>query len=170
MNAPDLMDRFHELAAGHALRDLALDESQELASLGSQLGNPVDFNYELLVATLDTHFLGKSSEPMPAHLTARLRNWTKTLDTPAPQNLITPSIPAWRKTLRNPLTGWAAAAAVAVLRSSAHRNHRQFPQLSPPLASVLKRGISSSAASRVAAISRTQQAKSSGAIKLSKAT
>lgn len=111
MNPEELKLRFDELSAGRALGDLTREEERELAKLGQQLGIPQDLAFELLAATLEMEGLQDSLEPLPAELAARLHQLAATTS----GRILAPQVPAWQKILRNPLTGWAAAAAVALL-------------------------------------------------------
>lgn len=106
------MNRFEELSAGRALGDLSREEERELAALSEQLGIDPDLAFELLAASLEVDALQGSIEPMPTGLTARLRQCAAELS--KPENVVVPDVPAWKKILGNPLTGWAAAAAVAI--------------------------------------------------------
>jgi hypothetical protein len=110
MNPQDLKLRFDELSAGRALGDLTREEERELTELGQQLGIPQDLAFELLAATMEMEALQDSLEPMPAELATRLHQVAATMS----GEILVPQVPAWRKILRNPLTGWAAAAAVAL--------------------------------------------------------
>ena len=112
----DPMNRFEELSAGRALGDLSREEERELAALGEQLGIDPDFAFELLAASLEVDALQGSLEPMPAGLTARLRQCAAEISSEKqPANVVVPEVSSWRKVLGNPLTGWAAAAAVAII-------------------------------------------------------
>ncbi len=109
------MTRFEELSAGRALGDLSREEERELASLGEQLGIDPDLAFELLAASLEVDALQGSIEPMPAGLTARLRQCAAEMSAEKPANVVVPEVSTWRKILGSPLTGWAAAAAVALI-------------------------------------------------------
>ena len=111
MKPEDLKLRFDELSAGHALGDLDRAEERELAELSQQLGISQDLAFELLAATLEIDSLQGSVEPLPARLAARLHQTAATLS----GKILAPEIPAWQKILRNPLMGWAAAAATVAL-------------------------------------------------------
>lgn len=111
MNSQDLKLRFDELSAGRALGDLTREEERELTVLSQQLGIPADLAFELLAATLEMDGLKDSLEPMPAGLATRLHQVAATMS----GKILVPQVPAWQKILRNPLTGWAVAAAVALL-------------------------------------------------------
>jgi hypothetical protein len=127
----DSMNRFEELCAGRALGDLSPEEERELDALGRQLGIEPDAAFELLATSLEMEALKGSHEPMPAGLEARLLACAADLSGGMPQNVVRPEVPAWRRILGNPLTGWAAAAAVAVFALLG--SPRQAP-LSPALA------------------------------------
>lgn len=109
------MNRFEELSAGRALGDLSHEEERELAALGEQLGIDPDCAFELLAATIEIDALQGSIEPMPAQLAARLRQCAAEMSGGKPPNVVVPEVSTWRKILGNPLTGWAAAAAVAII-------------------------------------------------------
>lgn len=111
----DPMNRFEELSAGRALGDLSREEERELAALGEQLGLDPDLAFELLAASIEVDALQGSIEPMPAGLAARLRQCAAELSAEKPANVVVPEVPTWRKILGSPLTGWAAAAAVALI-------------------------------------------------------
>ncbi len=111
----DPMTRFDELSAGRALGDLSREEERELAALGEQLGIDPDLAFELLVASLEVDALQGSIEPMPAGLTARLQQCAAEMSAEKPANVVVPEVSTWRKILGSPLTGWAAAAAVALI-------------------------------------------------------
>lgn len=110
MNPQDLKLRFDELSAGRALGDLTFEEELELAKLSQQLGISQDLAFELLVATLEMDGVQGSLEPLPAELAARLHQAAATLS----GKILAPNVPTWQKILRNPIAGWAAAAAVAL--------------------------------------------------------
>jgi anti-sigma-K factor RskA len=112
MTPHDLQLRFEELSAGRALGDLTLDEERELAALSQQLGISPDLAFELLAASIEVDCLQASAEPMPAALAARLRKCAAEI---TESKIVVPEVTAWRKLLSSPLTGWAAAAAVALI-------------------------------------------------------
>jgi anti-sigma-K factor RskA len=124
MNPIDQKLRFDELSAGRALGDLSLDEARELVALGGQLGIDPDLAFELLAASIEVELMQVG--PLPASLAARLHQCADEMA--APTTIITPQVPAWQKTIRNPLTGWAAAAAVAII---AILGSQKAPQVSP---------------------------------------
>lgn len=124
MNPQDLKLRFDELSAGRALGDLSREEERELAELSQQLGIPQDLAFELLAATLEMDGLQGSLQPLPPELATRLHQVAATLS----GKIVVPQVPAWQKILLNPLTGWAAAAAVALL---AVLGSQKSTQLSP---------------------------------------
>ena len=126
MNPSDQKLRFDELSAGRAMGDLSLDEARELALLGDQLGIDSDLAFELLAASIEVEFLQTAAAPLPANLAVRLHQCADALSKPA--TIITPQIPAWQKAVRNPLIGWAAAAAIAIF---ALLSSRKEPQISP---------------------------------------
>jgi Anti-sigma-K factor rskA len=124
----DPMNRFEELCAGRALGDLSREEERELAALGWELGIEPDAAFDLLAASLEVDALQGSLEPMPAGLTTRLRQCAAEMSGGLPANVVVPEVPAWRRILGNPLTGWAAAAAVALF---ALLGPQREPEISP---------------------------------------
>jgi len=106
------MIRFEELSAGRALGDLTVGEERELVLLGEQLGVDCDIAFELLVASIEVGILPASAEPLPASLVARLQKCADENAAIEPPNVICPPVSIWRKLAINPLSGWAAAAAV----------------------------------------------------------
>lgn len=108
------MMRFEELSAGCALGDLNLEEERELLALGAQLGISPDFGFELLAASLEIDALQAEIEPLPDALVARLRKCAADQAVAKPDNIIRPPLSFWQTVVRNPLTGWAAAAAILV--------------------------------------------------------
>lgn len=115
MNPSDLKIRFDELCAGRAMGDLSMEEERELAALSQQLGVDPDFALELLAASLETDAVLESAGPLPSHLSARLHQWADETAAPAPNNIVHPQVPAWKIIARNPVSGWAAAAAILIL-------------------------------------------------------
>lgn len=91
--------------------DLSLDEERELVLLGGQLGIDPDLAFELLAASIEVDLL--MVQPLPASLAERLHKCADEFS--APPVIITPQVSAWQKIIRNPLTGWAAAAAIAII-------------------------------------------------------
>lgn len=132
MNPSDQKLRFDELSAGRAMGDLSLEEARELVLLGIELGIAPDPAFELLAAAVEVDFLQDSAEPLPAGLAARLHHCADEMAKPpaviTPPVVITPQVPAWQKIIRNPLTGWAAAAAIAII---AILGSTKAPQVSP---------------------------------------
>lgn len=124
MNLSDPMTRFEELSAGRAMGDLSADEARELELLVMQLGIAPDQAFELLAASIEVDFLKDSIEPLPVGLAARLHRLAG--EVTKPENIVAPQVPAWRKIIRNPLIGWAAAAAIALVSIVAS-------QKSPPI-------------------------------------
>jgi hypothetical protein len=115
--------RFDELSAGRAMGDLTPEEERELKELGKQLGIDPDLAFELLAASIEVDFLKDSLEPLPAALAARLHQCADELAKPAA--IIRPEVPAWRKIIGNPVTGWAAAAAVALIAILSNQRETQ---------------------------------------------
>ncbi|MES2440810.1 MAG: anti-sigma factor [Verrucomicrobiota bacterium] len=120
------MIRFEELSAGRAMGDLTHEEERELIVLGEQLGIDPDPAFELLAASIEVDFVRDSLEPLPAGLAARLHRRAADLEKPA--SVIEPRAGSWQKILRSPLTGWAAAAAIAVI---AVLGSQKAPRISP---------------------------------------
>jgi anti-sigma-K factor RskA len=114
MNLSDPMIRFEELSAGRALGDLTVDEERELLLLGEQLGVEFDIAFELLVASIEVELLQASAEPLPAALVARLQKCADDNAAGEPTNVVRPPVSIWRQFATNPLSGWAAAAAVVL--------------------------------------------------------
>ena len=124
MNPADQKLRFDELSAGRAMGDLSLDEASELVLLDDQLDIDSDLAFELLAASIEVDLL--KVESLPASLAARLHQCADEFSKSAA--IITPQVPAWQKTIRNPLIGWAAAAAIAIFAVLASQKD---PQISP---------------------------------------
>jgi anti-sigma-K factor RskA len=125
MNRTDKQHRFEELSAGRAMGDLSMDEERELMALADELGLSPDVAFELLAASIEVDFLQGNAEPLPAALAARLHRHADSLAKPV--TVVTPQVPAWRKILGHPLTGWAAAAAVAVIAAISLREKPPIP-------------------------------------------
>lgn len=117
MNPSDPILRFDELCAGYAMGDLTQDESRELAALCQQLGQGPDESLESLAACMEMSFQDSSSEVLPPSLAARLHRVADDLAGSSASTLVKPPVSAWRKILVSPVTGWAAAAAIAVIAS-----------------------------------------------------
>lgn len=126
MNPSDQKLRFDELSAGRAMGDLSLEEARELVLLAAELGIAPDPAFELLAASIEVDFLQDSAEPLPAGLAARLHQ--RADEMAKPPVIITPQVPAWQKIISSPLTGWAAAAAIAII---AILGSQKAPQVSP---------------------------------------
>ena len=94
--------------------ELSNQESTEVDDLARELDFSYDFDFDLLAAAIEVEFLLEGSQPLPASLRSRLHKHADSLGAPAAQNVITPPVGMWGKVLRSPLTGWAAAAAVAI--------------------------------------------------------
>jgi anti-sigma-K factor RskA len=123
MTTDDLQIRFDELSAGRALGDLLLDEERELAGLSQKLGISPDLAFELLAASIEVDRLQATAGPMPEALAARLRECAAGM---TESNIVTPQVPAWRKILGSPLTGWAVAAAVALIAALAPQKQSEI--------------------------------------------
>lgn len=115
MTPSDLKIRFDELCAGRALGDLTMEEERELAGLCNQLGLVPDAALDLLAAAMEVDAHDLSQETMPAHLTARLHQWADKAPAPPAANIIRPQVSAWKIIARNPVSGWAVAAAILLL-------------------------------------------------------
>ena len=126
MNRTEKQDRFDELSAGRAIGDLDLHEERELIALSAELGIRPDSAFELLAAAIEIDSLQGSIEQPPAALLARLHCCAEEMPT-LPANLIQPQVPAWRKILGNPLTGWAAAAVFALLAALSVQKSAEIP-------------------------------------------
>jgi hypothetical protein len=114
MTPSELKIRFDELCAGRALGDLTAEEERELTALCSQLGLAPDADFDLLAAALEVEAHARSQETMPAHLAARLHQWADQATEPSAPNIIRPRVSAWKIIARNPVSGWAAAAAILI--------------------------------------------------------
>ncbi len=130
--------RFDELSAGRAMGDLSLEEERELVLLGEQLGIDPDLAFELLAASIEVEFLQTTCAPLPASLAARLHQCADEISRTAV--IITPQVQAWQRVIRNPLIGWAAAAAIAII---AVIITQKDPQISPAQAEAKLRGEAS---------------------------
>ena len=115
MNPFDSENRYNELLAGRALGDLTLEEERELALLGEQAGILPDADLELLAASLAVEPVLQRLEPMPAGLAARLHRNAEMVGHSGGAAIIYPQVPAWKNFLLNPMSGWAAAAAILIL-------------------------------------------------------
>jgi len=114
MNPSDLEIRFDELCAGRAMGDLGMDEERELAALSQQLGMDPDSAFEFLAASLETDAVLASAGPLPSNLSARLHQWADETAATTPNNIVSPQVPTWKVIARNPVSGWAAAAAILI--------------------------------------------------------
>ncbi len=108
--------------------DLNLEEERELVLLGDELGIESDSDFEMLAAAIEVDFLQATAGPLPAGLAARLEKHAAVLTPPASGRIITPPVAAWRKIVGNPLTGWAAVAAIALVAFLGSQN---APEISP---------------------------------------
>ena len=126
MNRTDKQHRFEELSAGRAMGDLSMDEERELMALAGELGLSPDAAFELLAASIEVDFLRENAAPLPAALADRLHRHADSL-AGKPATVVTPQVPAWRKILGHPHTGWAAAAAVAVIAAISLREKPPIP-------------------------------------------
>jgi len=102
--------RWEELQAGRLLLDLSPDEESELERLSAELGRHGDEELEWVAAALEAGYAAPSAEPLPAELEERLR---AALPSPGKPRGGTPW--AGLRILRSPLTGWAVAAALALV-------------------------------------------------------
>jgi hypothetical protein len=127
MNRADKQLRFDELSAGWAIGDFDLQEERELQELSADLGIRPDRDLELLAAAIEVDSLQGSIQQLPAALLARLHQSAGEMAT-TPAAVIRPDVPAWRKVLGSPLTGWAAAAAIALIAVLARQAE---PEISP---------------------------------------
>jgi hypothetical protein len=100
-----------------------------LAARCAQLDLAPDADFDLLASTLEIEALSRDPQPMPAALAARLHQWADSVSAPeVSANVVKPAIPAWKIIARNPISGWAAAAAAIAF---AFTIPRQSPPLSP---------------------------------------
>jgi hypothetical protein len=121
--------RFDELCAGRAIGDLSPEEERELAALCGQLGVAPDATLELVAAAAQADALHATQDALPAHLAGRLHQWaeqTAAADAVS-SKLIRPRVSAWRIIARNPVSGWAAAAAILVLSLLLTREEKPMP-------------------------------------------
>ena len=114
MNPTEKHDRFDELRAGRAMGDLSDLELIEVDSLARELDLSYDFDYDLLAASLEVELLLDGVGPMPASLKERLHKQADSMSLPVVNNVMTPPASVWGKALRSPITGWAAAAVIAI--------------------------------------------------------
>ncbi len=126
MNPLDPNLRFEELSAGRVMGDLTHDEERELNALSSELGADPDLAFELLAASIELDLLGNSMEPLPMALAARLHRSAAEMEKSL--EIIHPPVSAWQRIVHHPYTGWAAAAAVALI---AVIGSKETPQISP---------------------------------------
>lgn len=127
MTPSDLKIRFDELCAGRALGDLTMEEERELAALCKQLDLAPDEALDLLAAAMEVAAHDLSQETMPAHLSARLHQWADQSAALPAANIIQPQVSAWNTIVRNPLTGWAAAAAILIFSLLVNRQQAPLP-------------------------------------------
>ena len=113
MNLLDPNFRFEELCAGRALGDLTREEQSELTALSLELGTNPDLAFELLAASIELDFLKSAVEPLPVALAARLHRSAAEME--ASSVIVHPTFGIGRRVLHHPFTGWAAAAAVALI-------------------------------------------------------
>jgi hypothetical protein len=114
MNRTEKHERFEELRAGRALGDLSDQEFIEVDSLARELDLQHDFDFDLLAASIEVELLLDRVGPMPASLKERLHKQADSMSAPVVNNVISPPASVWGKVLRSPLTGWAAAAMIAI--------------------------------------------------------
>lgn len=125
MNLLDPNFRFEELCAGCALGDLTREEESELTALSSQLGIKPDLAFEHLAASIEFDFVKSVAEPLPTALAARLHRRAAELEKSL--IIVRPSFGVGQRILHHPFTGWAAAAAVALI---AMLGSRRTPEIS----------------------------------------
>lgn len=114
MNQAEKHDRFEELRAGRAMGELSDQESAELEALALGLELPDDSDFDLLAAAIEVDFLRDDALPLPASLRDRLYQQAESFSPTAGRKIVSPPASIWGNVFRNPLTGWAAAAAVAI--------------------------------------------------------
>ena len=107
--------------------DLSDQESTEVDALARELDSPYDFDFDLLAAAIEVEFLLDNAPPPSASLMARLHKHADSFVSPAEQKVITPTAGVWKKVFRSPLTGWAAAAAVAMFMFLTNHETRLSP-------------------------------------------
>lgn len=118
--------RFEELCAGRALGDLSRDEENELTILIREFGAESHLAFEFLAAAVEWDFVKSVAEPLPTALAARLHRSAAEIEKSS--IIVRPTFGLGRKILHHPFTGWAAAAAVALL---ATLMVRETPAISP---------------------------------------
>jgi anti-sigma-K factor RskA len=126
MTLLDPHNRFEELCAGRAIGELAWDEENELAALSEELGLDPDLAFELLAASIELDFAKYRAEPLPTAVAARLHRSAAELESSSV--IVRPAFGARRGILHHPFTGWAAAAAIALV---AALSMRETPKISP---------------------------------------
>ena len=126
MNLLDPHLRFEELCAGHAMGDLTHEEGRELAAMSLQMGTSPDLAFELLAASIELDFAKSRIEPLPTALAARLHRSAAEMENSSA--IIRPAFGTSRGIFHHPFTGWAAAAAVALI---AAMSLRESPKISP---------------------------------------
>ena len=126
MTLLDPHSRFEELCAGRAVGDLTREEEGELSALSKELGLDPDLAFELLAASIELDFAASRVEPLPTALAARLHRSAAEMEKSSV--IIRPVFGAQRGIFQHPFTGWAAAAAIAVV---AAMSMRETPKISP---------------------------------------
>lgn len=126
MNSLDPNLRFEELSAGRAMGDLTHEEEGELTALSAQLGIDPDLAFELLAASIELEFVKNSIQPLPTALAARLHRSAAEMEKSLA--IVHPPVKTWQRVLHHPFTGWAAAAAIALI---AVIGAQEAPQISP---------------------------------------
>lgn len=127
MNPSDPKIRFEELCAGRALGDLSVEEERELEALSKQLGIAPDAGLDLLAAAIDAGTPQDAADTLPAHLSQRLHQWADETAGPSAEKVIHPKVSTWQSIVRNPLSGWIAAAAVLLISLVIPREQPPLP-------------------------------------------
>lgn len=117
MIRPEKNSRFDELSAGRAMGDLSAEEERELEMLAGELERAPDPCFELLASTLESAFIKEAAVPVPAGLLARLEKQADHFASTMREETIAivPERRGWKRVISSPITGWAAAAAVALI-------------------------------------------------------
>jgi anti-sigma-K factor RskA len=106
----DKQARWEELQAGRLLLDLSPAEEEELRRLSEELGEDDCEDLEWVAAALEASYHEGPVEALPADLEERLRAAIPPAAGPGRSRSFGPL-----RILRSPLTGWAVAAALALV-------------------------------------------------------
>ena len=101
--------RFEELSAGRAMGDLSREEEREQFEIDPSV------TFDQVVAALEYHSSTDHSETLPVNLAMRLHRFADEIVDGHDQKVSSVDVSAWQKIFRNPLIGWSAAAAIALI-------------------------------------------------------